>query len=162
MYSILKYPENESFLRKKSVKINVVDSIIKQTLQDMTQVMYNEKGIGLAAPQIGVFKRLVVVDIGFTGVTYKMINPCIVEKSDETFEVNEGCLSIPGITGPILRSKKITVKYTDEKNRLVILKAEELLSICIQHEIDHLNGVLFIDNLKQSENKRLTSSGLPL
>jgi peptide deformylase len=126
----------------------------------MLKIMYQEKGVGLAAPQIGISKRLVVVDLGFSGCPYKMVNPYIIERSEETIEVIEGCLSVPERVGPVKRSKSITVKYLNEHGQKKIIQAEELLAVCIQHEIDHLNGVLFVDNVEQFE--KLTSSGLPL
>ena len=120
--------------------------------------MYNANGIGLAASQIGINKRLIVMDCGkepdnqkseFISNPIKMINPKLKYVSKNLSEREEGCLSIPGHYGKVKRSEKIVISFIDEKESYKELEAEGLLSICIQHELDHLNGILFIDHLSR-------------
>jgi peptide deformylase len=133
---------DEPVLRKKSKKVDRIDPYILRLLDDMTDTMYDAMGIGLAAPQIGVSKRLIVVDVG-EGL-YKMINPKIIQ--EEGSEVTtEGCLSIPGKHGDVERSSKITVKAQMPDGKYTKIEAEGLFAICLQHEIDHLDGTLFTD-----------------
>ena len=121
-------------------------------MEDMLETMYDAPGIGLAAVQIGILKRLVVIDI--TKDEKKkdplfLINPVIIKKSDKTSIYEEGCLSLPGQYAEIERPAKCFLKYVDLNGKEKELKAEGLLSTCIQHEVDHLNGVLFIDYLSK-------------
>ena len=109
--------------------------------------MYDEDGVGLAAPQIGILKRVIVVDVDGENL-YKMVNPEITEFSGEELD-NEGCLSVPDIRGMVKRPQKLTVDYTDENGEEKTLVAEDLLARCVCHEIDHLDGVLFIDKIEE-------------
>lgn len=137
----------DEILRKKSREVTKIDDKILTLLDDMVDTMYEEDGIGLAAPQVGILKRLVVIDVGDEYV-YKMINPRIVKSSGKQVD-QEGCLSVPEIKGNVVRPKNVTVVYTNENGDEVTLVAEDLLARCICHEVDHLNGVLFIDKIEK-------------
>ena len=148
--TILTVPD--PILRKKSLQVDKVDKEIKKLMDDMLETMYKAPGIGLAAVQIGVLKRVVVMDVSReTDKKEPMyfVNPEIVWKSNEKATYEEGCLSIPNQFANIERSEKCTVKYLDYSGAEKEIKAEGLLATCIQHEIDHLNGVLFIDYLSK-------------
>ncbi|WP_326909274.1 peptide deformylase [Sedimentibacter sp. MB31-C6] len=137
----------DEILRKKSKIVTNVDSKIKILLDDMVDTMYENDGVGLAAPQIGILKRMVVIDVG-DGNVYKIINPKIIETSGEQID-QEGCLSVPEVKKNIKRPKNVTVVYTDENGKEVTLKGQDLLARCICHEIDHLDGILFIDRVEK-------------
>lgn len=137
----------DEILRKKSREVTKIDDKILTLLDDMVDTMYEEDGIGLAAPQVGILKRLVVIDIGEEYV-YKMINPRIIKSSGRQID-QEGCLSVPDVKGNVIRPKNVTAVYTNEDGDEVTLVAEDLLARCICHEIDHLNGVLFIDRIEK-------------
>ena len=148
--TILTVPD--PILRKKSLQVDKVDKEIKKLMDDMLETMYKAPGIGLAAVQIGVLKRVVVMDVSReTDKKEPMyfVNPEIVWKSNEKVTYEEGCLSIPNQFANIERSEKCTVKYLDYFGAEKEIKAEGLLATCIQHEIDHLNGILFIDYLSK-------------
>ena len=148
--TILTVPD--PILRKKSLQVDKIDREIKKLMDDMLETMYKAPGIGLAAVQIGVLKRVVVMDISReTDKKEPMyfVNPEIVWKSNEKATYEEGCLSIPNQFANIERSEKCTVKYLDYFGAEKEIKAEGLLATCIQHEIDHLNGILFIDYLSK-------------
>ena len=159
---IIKMPN--SFLRKKASFVDKIDDEIKKLLSDMLETMYNANGIGLAATQIGVDKRVIVMDCGQkTGIDdkdskpnpIKMINPEITFFSKTFEEREEGCLSIPGYNAIVKRPNSIVVKYLNENNIQKELKANDLLSVCIQHEIDHLDGILFIDHLSRIKKEMI-------
>ena len=150
----------DPFLRITAIPVKKIDREIKVLLNDMLETMYNANGIGLAAPQIKDNRRLIVVDCEFKkGINetnheiqsnpIKMINPEIEFLSDLKETKEEGCLSIPGFNGKVNRSQEITVSYLNENNIKKTLNASGLLAVCIQHEIDHLNGKLFIDYLSK-------------
>lgn len=139
----------DEILRKKSKEVITIDDKIKILLNDMVDTMYEKDGIGLAAPQIGILKRIVVIDVE-DGNVYKMINPKIVKASGKQID-QEGCLSVPEVKGTVTRPKNVTVAYTNENGTEITLEAEDLLARCICHEIDHLNGVLFIDKIEQKQ-----------
>lgn len=132
-------------LREKSLPVKKVDEEIKELVQNMIETMYAESGVGLAAPQVGISKRVVVLDTEEEGVIV-LINPVIVKKEGESNE-EEGCLSVPGISTPVRRFSKVTVEAMDLKGCKFQITQEGLLAIALQHEIDHLNGYLFIDRL---------------
>ncbi|AWK51577.1 peptide deformylase [Clostridium beijerinckii] len=133
----------DEILRKKSREVEVVDEKIRQILDDMTETMYNEEnGGGLAAPQIGILKRLVVIDMG-QGLI-KLVNPKIIGKEGSQ-EVVEGCLSNPNVFGKLLRPKTVRVQALNEKGEEIILTGTGDLAKCFCHEIDHLEGILFTD-----------------
>lgn len=134
--------DEDPLLRKKSREIKEVNDRIKVLLDDMVETMNNANGVGLAAPQIGILRRCVVVDVGLG--TYKMINPEIIETEGSEIDI-EGCLSVPDFNGTVERPAKIKVKYLDEEGQEKIIEARGLFARCICHEIDHLDGILFTD-----------------
>ena len=139
-------------LRKKSIPVKTVDNGIKKLMDDMLETMYNAPGIGLAAVQIGVLKKIVVMDISKDPDRKSpmyFVNPEIIWKSNERATYEEGCLSIPNQFANIERSEKCKVKYLDYNGKTNEMDAEGLVATCIQHEIDHLNGILFIDYLSK-------------
>lgn len=145
----------DEVLRKKTRFVKTFDKRLSKLVQDMFHTMYEENGIGLAAPQVDVLKKLIIIDTQHEGEKYAMANPKIMWKSEETETMNEGCLSIPGVEGDVCRSKSIRARYNDiETGEEKELEACDLLARVIQHETDHLNGVLFIDHLS---NKDLSS-----
>lgn len=152
-FTVLTVPDEK--LRQKAQPVNGVDAEIKTLLRDMLDIMYDSRGRGLAAPQIGILKRLVVMDVEPEGEEehtpnpIKMVNPEILEFSDETSVHEEGCLSIPGVYADVKRPARVKVKYLDENGKEQILEADGLLSKCIQHEVDHLNGILYPDHLSR-------------
>jgi peptide deformylase len=133
---------DDDVLRKKSKEIEKIDSRIVTLLDDMADTMYKAEGIGLAAPQVGVLRRAVVIDIG-EGLI-KLINPEIISYSGEQTDV-EGCLSIPDIHGEVKRPLSVIVRALNEKGEAVEISGSDLLARALCHEIDHLNGVLFTD-----------------
>ena len=144
--------EPDPILRKKSTTLETVDDSTRKLLDDMLQTMYNAPGIGLAAVQIGILKRIIVVDVSKKEEEKKplfLINPEITFQSKETSIYEEGCLSLPGHFAEIERPAKCKINYIDYHGKKVELKADGLLSTCVQHEIDHLNGILFIDYLSK-------------
>ena len=143
--------EPDPFLRKKSENVKKVDGDTRQLMDDMLETMYNAPGIGLAAIQIGVPKRVIVMDIskGEEKKPLYFVNPEIIWSSKEDATYEEGCLSVPGQFAEIDRPDKCHVKYLDYYGNKKELKAEGLLATCIQHEMDHLKGVLFIDYLSK-------------
>jgi len=137
-------------LKKKSLPVETVDAGIRQLMDDMLETMYDAPGIGLAAPQVGVLKRVIVLDIDRedtkTGPLF-MANPEIVEASDEDLSYEEGCLSVPDHYSDVVRPARVTVRYLDRDGKQQDLACEGLLATCVQHEIDHLDGILFIDHI---------------
>ncbi len=137
----------DEILRKKSRKIENIDERIKILLDDMVETMQHEKGVGLAAPQVGILKRAIVVDGDELGI-FKLVNPEIIMyegiQSDE-----EGCLSIPGRNGIVRRPKIVTVRAQNEKGEEVTITGEDLLARAFCHEIDHLDGILFVDKMEK-------------
>ena len=137
----------DDLLRKKSRTVEVVDDKIRQLIDDMYDTLkVSNDGIGIAAPQVGVLKRVIVIDLGEEGNNhvYKLVNPVITKKNGEQV-CREGCLSVPGVLGDVVRPKEVTVEALDENGKRVVIKAKDLLAIVLSHEIDHLDGVLFID-----------------
>ena len=135
--------EGDEILTKKSRPIEVIDDRIKELAEDMFDTMHKWDGLGLAGVQVGVLKRIIVIDL-YDGVSkFCLINPEIVELSDELMEVEEGCLSFPNQFGKVVRHKKVKVKALDLDGKKVTLEAEDLLAQALQHEIDHLDGELF-------------------
>lgn len=137
-------------LKKKAEPIAAVDDDIRQLMDDMLETMYAANGIGLAAPQIGISKRIIVVDVAPVEgpkTPMKLANPEVVWISDDDKEHDEGCLSLPEHYAPVVRPASIKVKYLDENGDSQEIEADELLAVCIQHEIDHLDGLLFVDHI---------------
>jgi len=137
--------DGDPVLRKKSRKVEKPDPIILLMMDDMAETMYGVNGIGLAAPQVGVNKRFVVVDVGDGQGLFKMINPRVIATSETSCVDVEGCLSVPGLQGEVERPETITVKAMGPDGKYFKKEAEGLLARCIQHEIDHLDGILFTD-----------------
>lgn len=142
-------------LRKVAEPVESVNDDIRQLMEDMLETMRHEHGLGLAAPQIGLSVRVIVMDCSDEDakepVIWKMANPEIISSSEDTASMEEGCLSIPGYRGEVTRPAEVEVKYLDETGTENIMKADGLLAACVQHEIDHLNGKLFIDYLSRAK-----------
>ena len=144
--------EPNKILREKSQPVDKVDADIQKLLDDMLETMYAAPGIGLAAIQIGVPKRVIVLDIASKDKpknSMHFVNPEIITKSENSSTYEEGCLSVPGQFAEITRSDKCYIKYLDYYGQPKEIKAEGMLATCIQHEIDHLEGILFIDYLSK-------------
>ena len=144
--------EPNKILRQKSLPVDQVGAQEKQLMDDMLETMYNANGIGLAAIQIGVPKRIIVMDISKNDEKNSpmyFVNPEIKNKVTETSIYEEGCLSVPNFFAEVNRPKKCDVEYLDYDGNKKILNAEGLLATCIQHEMDHLEGILFIDYLSK-------------
>ena len=138
-------------LREKAMQVNKVDNEIRELVENMIETMYAEGGVGLAAPQVGVSKKIIVIDTEEKGIIV-LINPVIIKREGESKE-EEGCLSVPGVYSPVRRSYSITVEALDLDENKIRITQEGFLAIALQHEIDHLEGYLFIDRL--SPAKRL-------
>lgn len=138
----------DEVLRKKSRKVEEINDRIHTLIKDMFDTMYNADGVGLAAPQVGILKRVIVIDVGDGPVA--LINPEIISGEGEQID-EEGCLSIPGKGGRVLRPYKVKVKALNEKGEEVMVEGEELFARALCHEIDHLEGVLFVDKIIESE-----------
>ena len=144
--------EPDPILRKKSEMLETVDDDLRILLDDMLETMYAAPGIGLAAVQVGILKRLIVIDISKDKEKKSplfLINPKIIDKSEKKSVYEEGCLSLPGQFAEVERPSECTVEYIDYSGKKKKIKAEGLLSTCVQHEIDHLDGILFIDYLSK-------------
>ena len=144
--------EPDPILRKKCEPLDKVDDGVRNLMNDMLETMYAAPGIGLAAVQSGILKKLVVIDISKEEEKKNplfLINPEIVYKSNQTSVYEEGCLSLPGQFAEIERPSECTLNYIDYDGKKKELKAKGLLATCIQHEVDHLNGILFIDYLSK-------------
>ena len=141
----------DDVLRKTAQPVTTVTSEIRQLLDDMAETMYDAPGIGLAANQIGSLERLIVMDCGDDDAPelWQMINPEIIWESEEQSKLEEGCLSIPGHNAEVTRPASVRARYMDIEGNICEMEADGLLAACIQHEIDHLNGVLFIDHLSR-------------
>ena len=149
----------DKILRKKAAKVSEIDDNIVGTIADMFETMRNAGGIGLAANQIGLNKQIFVVDISPVEdyEKYKpiaMINPKIISKSDDTDSIEEGCLSIPELRAEVIRPKSIFISFFDVNMKEHTIEADELFARVIQHEYDHLQGVLFIDYFDDEMKKR--------
>jgi len=140
-------------LRQVAQPVASVDKRVAQFMQDMAETMYKGNGIGLAANQVGSLQRVITVDVSDDrdeSNVIMMANPEIIWfDPEETFTYNEGCLSIPGHYAKVTRPRRVRLTYLDQRNKKQELEAEDLMSQCIQHEIDHLNGVLFIDHISK-------------
>ena len=151
------YMLGQETLRTPAIRIVKVDDSIRQLAKDMLVTMYSAKGIGLAAPQVGVQKRILVIDLNFEDPDTPpnvFINPEIISSSASLDTYEEGCLSIPGVYLNVLRPSSIKLSYRDEMGRPKKMNAEGLMARCIQHEIDHLNGVLFVDKVTDQDELR--------
>lgn len=145
IYTIIQLPDVR--LRAPTTSITIFDETLQLLIDDMFETMYAAKGIGLAAPQIGISKKLAVIDVtNNKSKTWCLINPVIIERKGEAL-MEEGCLSVPGIYDKAPRALWVKLKALDRYGKEYTLEAEDLLAHCIQHEVDHLNGKLFLDHL---------------
>lgn len=150
---ILEFPDPR--LRTVAQPISVVDDKVRTLIDDMLETMYDAPGIGLAATQVDVHKRLLVADVSEDkSAPYALINPVITE-ADGRDVMEEGCLSVPGYYESVERAQTITVSYLDRDGEAQTLTCDGLLAVCIQHEIDHLDGKLFVDYLSQMKRSRI-------
>lgn len=142
-------------LSKKCEDVELGDTSVIDILNQMSEKLYEWQGAGLAAPQVGILKKLVVIDIRDEPPTlYKMINPKIIWKSEELVDSKEGCLSLPKLRETVVRHEKVKVEYYDENFEKKILDGDGFLSCCLQHELDHLDGKLYIDRLSKLKRSR--------
>ena len=147
--------ENDEILSKRSREIEVIDDKIKELAQDMIDTMHKWDGVGLAGPQVGVLKRIIVIDLYEEGMQFTLINPVIVSQKGIQ-EVDEGCLSFPNKFGKVERPKDVVVEALDLDGCKVTLKAKDLLAQALCHEIDHLNGVVFVERVKPGTLETVT------
>ena len=138
--------DGDEILRKKSREVESIDDKIREILDDMVEILHKYNGVGLAGPQIGILKRIIVIDLYDDEGPMKLINPAIVKEKGKQ-EVEEGCLSFPNQFGKIVRPEKIEVEALNEKGKKVKIEGEGLLAQALAHEIDHLDGVLFVDKI---------------
>ncbi len=150
---ILHFPDPR--LRNKALPVAEVDKAMRALLDDMLETMYDAPGIGLAAPQVNIAKRVIVIDISEErNEPLYLVNPEILERQGTT-HIEEGCLSVPYIYEPVERSKWVKIRALDRDGRAFEMEAEGLLAVCIQHEIDHLDGKLFVDYLSEIKRGRI-------
>lgn len=138
--------EGDEILKKESRQVEVIDERIKELLDDMVETMHKYNGVGLAAVQVGILKRVIVIDLYDDKGPIKLINPIIIKQKGEQ-EVEEGCLSFPNKYAKMIRPKEVTVEALDENGKKVKIQAKDLLAQALSHEIDHLNGVVFVDKM---------------
>ncbi|ANF97609.1 peptide deformylase [Paenibacillus bovis] len=150
--------EPDEVLHKKAKEVTKITPNVQKLLTDMADTMYDADGVGLAAPQVGILKRAIVVDVGDDHGLIELINPEIVSSSGEQFG-SEGCLSIPALNGEVRRAMEVTVKGLDRNGQEITITGRELLARALQHEIDHLNGVLFTDIAERVYDRRLDEEG---
>lgn len=136
----------DEILRKKSREVETIDEKITELLDDMLETMHKYNGVGLAAPQVGILKRVVVIDLYDGNEPLKLINPRIVKTKGKQ-EVEEGCLSFPNQYAKMIRPEEIVAEALNEKGEKIKIKAKDLLAQAICHEVDHLDGILFVDNM---------------
>lgn len=137
-------------LRRKAKRVRTIDGSIHKLIKDMLETMHDAPGVGLAAPQVGVPLRVIVIGIP-EQEDFALINPEVVKTRGERV-VSEGCLSVPGYMGQLTRAESVTVKGRDPSGKEVRIKAEELLAQALEHEIDHVNGILYTDRLESEDN----------
>lgn len=138
-------------LRRKARPVAKITKRVRNLAQKMLETMYEAKGVGLAAPQVGVLERIVVIDVGDGPLV--LINPKITKLEGQARDV-EGCLSIPGRSEYVTRAQKVEVEFTDLHNQTIIMEGEDLLARAFQHELDHLDGILFIDYLQSQPEEQ--------
>ena len=150
---ILEFPDPR--LRTKAAPVEVVDDALRALIADMFETMYDAPGIGLAATQVDVHQRLLVADVSSDkSEPHVLINPEIIEKDGVTF-TDEGCLSVPGYYEEVQRAEHIRVRFLDQSGEPTEMEARGLLAVCIQHEMDHLDGKLFVDYLSEAKRQRI-------
>lgn len=153
----LVYYGNET-LHRVAEKVMNIDQEVIDLIDSMYNIMYKSSGIGLAAPQVDISRRILTIDIElYDGPSLALINPEIVARSDENAPYDEGCLSLPGISGEVIRPAEITIKGVTPEGKEVKIDADGLLARVLQHEVDHLEGKVFIDHLDDYIRKELTS-----
>ena len=150
--------ENDEILRKRAREIDVIDDKIKQLAEDMMETMHKYDGLGLAGPQIGILKRIIVIDLYEEGTQFTLINPVIISQKGEQI-VEEGCLSFPEKFGKVKRPKEVTVEALDLDGKKVKLVGRDLLAQALCHEIDHLNGEVFINKVEKGTLEILKKEG---
>jgi peptide deformylase len=151
--NILRYPDAR--LHKLAAPVTVFDEALKKLVADMAETMYAAPGIGLAATQVDVHKRVIVVDVSERRDSLVvLVNPEIVDANGVS-DIEEGCLSVPGIYELVERAERVKVRAFDQNGNAFTLEAQGLLSVCIQHEIDHLEGKVFVENLSQLKQQRI-------
>ena len=136
----------DEILRKKAREVEKVDDRIKELLQDMVETMHEYNGVGLAAPQVGILKRVIVIDLYDGNEPLKLVNPKILKEKGKQ-KVDEGCLSFPNQFAKMIRPKEVTVESLNENGEQIRIEAVDLLAQALVHEIEHLNGILFVDNM---------------
>ena len=154
---ILTVADHQAILKQKSAPVSVVDDDLRALMDDMLETMYDAPGIGLAAIQVGEAKRVIVMDLAGSEeppAPRHFVNPEILERSEELFEYEEGCLSVPDIYDAVERPARVRIRYQNYQGEPVEEWAEGLYAVCIQHEMDHLEGVLFIDHLSRLKRVR--------
>lgn len=150
---VLRYPDPR--LHKVAAKVNRVDDQVRKLIKDMADTMYAAPGIGLAATQVDVHKRVIVIDISETRDQLQVfVNPQILESAGQT-ECEEGCLSVPGIYEKVRRAQHIKVQALDAGGKPFTLEVDDLLAVCIQHEMDHLEGTVFVERLSRLKQQRI-------
>lgn len=150
---ILRFPDPR--LHRKATRVDLVDDSVRRLIADMAETMYEAPGIGLAATQVDVHKRIIVIDVSEDkSKLLAFINPEILERSGEQV-CEEGCLSVPGIYEKVSRSERVRVRALDPQGKSFTLEAEGLLAVCVQHEIDHLEGKVFVEHLSQLKQGRI-------
>lgn len=154
----LRYGDDE-ILQKRAREIEVIDEKIKQLAQDMMDTMHKYDGVGLAGPQVGILKRIIVIDLYEENSQYVLINPVIKKAKGEQI-VDEGCLSFPNQFGKVKRPKTIVVEALDINGKKVRIEGKDLLAQALSHEIDHLNGEVFIDKVEEGTLETITEKEL--
>ena len=147
--------DNDEILRKRAREVEVIDDKIKELAQDMMDTMHKYDGVGLAAPQVGILKRVIVIDLGEEGTQFVLINPVLIKAKGEQI-CDEGCLSFPNQYGKVKRSKEIEIVALDINGKQIRVKGKDLLAQAIAHELDHLEGKLFIDFVEPGTLETIT------
>ena len=156
LLQILEFPDAR--LRKQAAPVTAFDEALGRQIDDMFETMYAAPGIGLAATQVNVHKRIIVIDISEeNNEPLEVINPEIEVLNDEPQQYDEGCLSVPGFYESVTRPSEIRVHYRDRQGNAQQLDAQGLLAVCLQHEVDHLDGKLFVDYLSSMKRQRIRS-----
>ncbi len=151
--AILEFPDPR--LRTKATPVESIDDALRELIDDLFETMYVAPGIGLAATQVDVHQRLLVADVSADrSAPYALINPAIIEKDGVIF-TEEGCLSVPGYYEEVKRAEHIRVRFLDRDGEEIEMEASDTLAVCIQHEIDHLDGKLFVDYLSEAKRQRI-------
>lgn len=143
--------KDDEILRKKSREVKEINEKILTLLDDMADTMYDAEGVGLAAPQVGILKRVVVIDVGDEHGLLELINPVVVETKGERI-FTEGCLSVPGETGKVLRPEYTKVEALNRNGEKIVVEGEDVLAVALCHETEHLDGILYIDKIIEDDD----------